>query len=217
MNRLFALLGSTTATAKAVVMGVILLAGSASFAEPAHAATAYYVRVTDVYARNYAREYAMGRLYTDQRIDIQYIDSNGWGYGYAYGYVNRCVWVQYSYYSKVNFWTNGTTVSNKCRDFPKTISTSEFTNGEIWKDPYANDGKPHRLTYNSHRWDNWAWSSAWGNHRYRGIAYAGEVWRIRYTTKDGAGVMARGPCWWDSPAKNWRCPSDWQFIQRGTL
>lgn len=215
MNRIFALPGSITATAKAVVMGVILLAGSASFAEPAHAAKAYYVKVQDVYARPRPQSYAMGRLYTDQRIDIQYVDSNGWGYGYAYGYVNRCVWVQYSYYGNVNFWTNGTTVSNKCRTTNIYLSNSEFTNGEIWNNSSGTDGVVHRIARDTYAWDNWAWGQRWGNHYYRGVSPAGSYWKIRYTTNDGVGVMAR-PCYFGSDGKL-SCVRDWYFIQRSAL
>ncbi len=173
------------------------------------------MKAVDVYVRPKAGSYAMGRLYTDQRVDIQYIDSNGWAYGYAYGYVNRCVWVQYSYSRQVNFWTHGTTVSNKCRTTNRYLDNSEFTNGEIWSNSAGNDGIVHRIARDTHAWDNWAWGSAWGNHHYRGISPAGSYWKIRYTTNDGAGVMAR-PCYHDSTG-TLKCVSDWYFIQRSAL
>jgi len=99
MKRLLALL---PVKPQAVIFGVALIAGLLSISQTANAATAYYVSATDVYARSKPQAYAMGRLYnhtnTSQgRMDIQYVDSNGWAYGYAYGYVNRCVWAQYSY------------------------------------------------------------------------------------------------------------------------
>ena len=126
------------------------------FFQTTQAATAYYVSAQDVYARSKPQSYAMGRLYnhTDTgqgRIDIQYVDSNGWGYGYAYGYVNRCVWVQYSYrdgagVSRTNFRTNGTTVSDKCRTTNMYLDTSEFTNGEIFMNSTNTDGVIVTLT-----------------------------------------------------------------------
>jgi hypothetical protein len=215
MKRIFAAVTTTGSRARAAVLGTFLLAGLASFAEPAQAATAYYVKVEDVYARPRPQSYAMGRLYTDQRIDIQYIDSNGWGYGYAYGYVNRCVWVQYSYYGNVNFWTHGTTVSNKCRTTNMYLDDREFTNGEIWCNSDCTDGVVHRMAKDTHAWDNWAWGQGWGNHYYRGVSSAGSYWKIRYTTNDGVGVMAR-PCYFDSTG-TLKCARDWHFILRSAL
>jgi hypothetical protein len=204
-----------TAATRAILLGLLVLGGLTGVAQPAHAAKAYYVKVQDVYVRAKPQSYAMGRLYTDQRIDIQYVDSNGWGYGYAYGYVNRCVWVQYSYYSNVNFWTNGTTVSNKCRTTNMYLSTGEYSNGEIWTNSAGTDGVVHRISRDTYAWDNWAWGSGWGNHYYRGVSPAGSYWKIRYTTNDGVGVMAR-PCYFGSDGVL-RCASDWYFIQRSAL
>lgn len=183
---------------------------------PAAAATAYYVSVVDVYARAKPQSYAMGRLYTDERMDIQYVDSNGWAYGYAYGAVQRCVWAQYSTTSSRNFWTHGTTVTDKCRNTDRYLTNAEFTNGEIWTNAAGTDGVVHRLSRDSHAWDNWQWNGgAWGNPVYRGVAPAGSEWKIRYTTRDGAGVMAR-PCSRDA-AGTLTCQSDWHFIQRSSL
>ncbi|MGH8081944.1 MAG: hypothetical protein ACREP7_15320 [Lysobacter sp.] len=190
----------------------VLLALSA---QTAGAATAYYVNRVDVYARAKPQSYAMGRLYTDDRMDVQYVDSNGWAYGYAYGYVNRCVWAQYSNHSEVNFRTNGTAVANRCRTSNMYLSDSEFSNGEIWTNSAGTDGVTHTLSQASHMWDNWVWGGAWGNHVYRGVAAAGSVWKIRYTTNDGVGVMAR-PCVTNS-AGTLECLSDWYFIQRSSL
>lgn len=196
-------------------LGAFLLAALLCSSEAAHAATAYYVSANDVYVRSKPQSYAMGRLYKDQRIDIQYVDSNGWGYGYAYGYVNRCVWVQYSYYSTVNFWTHGTTVSTKCRTTNMYLDESEFTNGEIWSNSTGTDGVVHRIAKDTYAWDNWAWGQGWGNHYYRGISGAGSYWKIRYTTNDGVGVMAR-PCYFDSTG-TLKCLRDWMFILRAAL
>lgn len=181
----------------------------------AHAATAQYVSAVDVYARSQPQSYAMGRLYTNERMDIQYIDSNGWAYGYAYGNVNRCVWAQFynKDSQKNNFWTHGTSVSDKCRTTNMYLYQQEFTNGEIWGN---NDGEFHFLSHDTYMWDNWVWGGAWGNHHYRGVAKQGSLWKIRYTTYDGAGVMAR-PCNWTGDWKTVTCASDWIFIQRGTL
>lgn len=193
---------------KSLLQGMTLLA-ALMIAQTASAATAYYVNATDIYVRSHAGGYAMGRIYRDQRMDIQYIDSNGWAYGYAYGYVNRCVWAQYQENGNVRFWTHGTAVSNKCRTTNMYLDHPEFTNGEIWG---TNDGVMIRIARDTHMWDNWAWGQAWGNHNYRGVSPAGSYWKIRYTTNDGAGVMAR-PC----NATATECYSDWMFIQRSAF
>ncbi|WP_394843546.1 hypothetical protein LZC95_41670 [Pendulispora brunnea] len=169
------------------------------WANPAHAETRHTVTAQDVYVRSAAGSYAMGRLYNGQTFDVQYTDSNGWSYGYAYGYVNRCVWVQRSALSS----SQGDGVHN-CRTSPKNLYDYEFTNGEIWGS--ASDGMEYILPRDTYMWDNWSWGNAWGNHNYRGIAPAGSCFKIRYTTNDGGGVMAR-PCG----------VSDWFFIQRGAL
>lgn len=211
---------------KTAIFGAALLAGLLLFAQTSNAATAYYVSATDVYARSKPQSYAMGRLYnqTDTgqgRIDIQYVDSNGWGYGYAYGYVNRCVWVQYSYrdsagVSRSNFRTNGTTVSDKCRTTNIYLDTSEFTNGEIFMNSTNTDGVIITIARDTNAWDNWRWDgAATGNSFYRGVSPAGSKWKIRYTTKDGAGVMAR-PCSYDA-AGSLSCSSDWHFIERSSF
>lgn len=201
------------------------MAGLLSFSQTADAATAYYVDATDVYVRSKPQSYAMGRLYnqtnTSQgRMDIQYVDSNGWAYGYAYGYVNRCVWAQYSYRRAdgsyaVNFRTNGTTVSDKCRTSNIYLDTSEFTNGEIFMNSTNTDGVLITLPRATNMWDNWNWNGAWGNQVYRGVAAAGSIWKIRYTTKDGVGVMAR-PCVTRGTGAI-ECLSDWYFIQRSAF
>jgi hypothetical protein len=174
----------------------------------ANAATAYYVKSNSVYVRSYPGGYAMGRLYINQRIDIQDIDSNGWAYGYAYGHVNRCVWVQFQQHGVTNFWTHGTTVSNRCRTSNRYLDMSEFTNGQIWG---SGDGAFYVLPRATHMWDNWVWGGRWGNHSYRGVSPAGSLWKIRYTTNDGGGVMAR-------PCKDYgTCYDDWMFIQRSSI
>ena len=209
-----------------VVFTAVLFIGWLASLQSANAATAYYVSAQDVYARSKPQSYAMGRLYnhTDTgqgRIDIQYVDANGWGYGYAYGYVNRCVWVQYSYrddagVSRTNFRTNGTTVSNKCRTTNIYLDTSEFTNGEIFMNSNNTDGVIVTTARDTNAWDNWRWDgTATGNSVYRGVSPAGSKWKVRYTTKDGAGVMAR-PCSYDA-AGSLSCASDWHFIQRSSF
>lgn len=215
-------------TAKTILFGVVLIIGLLGFSRDINATTAYYVSANDVYARAKPQSYAMGRLYnhtnTNQgRMDIQYVDSNGWAYGYAYGYVNRCVWAQYSYRRSdgsygVNFRTNGTTVSTKCRTTNIYLETSEFSNGEIWMNSDNTDGVVHKIARDTYMWDNWLWGGGWGNNFYRGIAPAGSHWKIRYTTNDGVGVMAR-PCATDANGNvvpN-SCSSDWFFIQRSSL
>jgi hypothetical protein len=177
----------------------------------AHAATAYYVSATDIYARAAPQSYAMGRLYTNERMDIQYVDSNGWAYGFAYGSVQRCVWMQYSEGSTVRFWTHGTGVSDKCRNTDRYLHPWEFNNGEVWSTPSGTDGVMIQIARDTHMWDNWVWGGAWGNHNYRGVSPAGSFWRIRYTTYDGGGVMAR-PC-----TPQGTCYSDWLFIQRSAF
>ncbi len=226
MKRIPAETGAKALRSKTVIYSAILVAVICVFSHTTRAATAYYVSATDVYARSKPQSYAMGRLYnhtnTGQgRMDIQYVDSNGWAYGYAYGYVNRCVWAQYSYrddagVSRTNFRTNGTTVSDKCRTTNMYLDTSEFTNGEIFMNSTNTDGVIVTLASDTNAWDNWRWDgSATGNSLYRGVSAAGSKWKVRYTTKDGAGVMAR-PCSYDA-AGSLSCASDWHFIQRSSF
>lgn len=219
MKKLRALMSKKAFTVIAVLVGAV------SFAQPVAAATAYYATATDVYVRPRPQSYAMGRLYnhtnTSQgRMDVQYVDSNGWAYGYAYGYVNRCVWAQYSYrddagVSRTNFRTNGTTVSNKCRTTNIYLENSEFTSGEIWSNASGTDGEIRTITRESQTWDNWSWGNRTGNNNYRGVTPAGSKWKLRYTTNDGAGVMAR-PCSTNSSGVL-SCASDWYFILRSAL
>lgn len=201
---------------KTVIFGAALLMGLLAFSQPAKATTAYYVSAVDVYARSKPQSYAMGRLYTNERMDIQYVDSNGWAYGYAYGNVNRCVWAQYSYYSNTNFYTHGTSVTTKCRTTNMYLDTSEFTNGEIFMNSTNTDGVIITLARDTNAWDNWQWNGgAWGNPMYRGVSPAGSKWKVRYTTKDGVGTMAR-PCSYDAGG-TLSCSSDWHFIQRSSF
>ncbi len=226
MKKLLKLLPTLALKPKAFILGVFLVAGLLGFFQTANAATAYYVDATDVYARSKPQSYAMGRLYnhtnTGQgRMDIQYVDSNGWAYGYAYGYVNRCVWAQYSYRRSdgsyaVNFRTNNTSVSDKCRTTNIYLDTSEFTNGEIFMNSTNTDGVVITLARDTYAWDNWLWNGgAWGNSYYRGVSAAGSKWKVRYTTKDGVGTMAR-PCYYDASGVL-ACTSDWYFIQRSSF
>jgi len=199
---------SRKAVSRMTLLAVLLLAQAAS------AATAYYVTAGDVYARSAPQAYSMGRLYFDERMDIQYIDSNGWAYGYAYGFVQRCVWVQYRYYSDPpRFRTHGTAVSDKCRNTDRYLYEWEYSNGEIWNRG-GTDGVFARLHSETPMWENWAWGQAWGNHHYKGNSPAGSLWKVRYTTYDGVGVMAR-PC---SEANGTvTCYSNWMFILRSSF
>jgi hypothetical protein len=180
----------------------VLAALVAVFAVPGSALAIdgrYAVKAVDVYVRSAPQSYAMGRLYNGQSMDIQYVDSNGWAYGFAYGYVNRCVWAMWSAFgSYIGARGNG------CRTSNMYLALSEFSDGTVWGS--GGDGAFHRISRNSEMWDNWAWSQAWGNHKYRGTAGAGTAFAIRYRTKDGQGVMARI---WDY--------SDWVFIQASSL
>jgi hypothetical protein len=197
---------------KTLILNLFLFAALTAFAPAAQAATAYYVRVRDVYVRSHAGGYAMGRLYTNQRMDIQYVDSDGWAYGYAYGHVNRCVWAQLRVPGGTNFWTHGTAVADRCRNTNRYLQPSEFTNGQVWG---STDGVVYTIPRATHMWDNWVWGGRWGNHSYRGVAPAGSVFKIRYTTNDGGGVMAR-PCTRNLDGSI-TCHSDWLFIQRSSL
>ena len=194
---------------KTAILSLALLAGLATFTQVTKAATAYYVNRTDVYVRSHAQGYIMGRLYRGERMDIEYIDSNGWAYGYAYGYVNRCVWAQYREYSNPpNFRTHGTTVGNRCPGYKVPVN---FTNGTIWRNSNGDDGMEYRLPRATEIWDNWSWGARWGNSNHRGTAPAGSLWRIRYTTNDGGGVMAH-PCRGHND-----CSQDWVFILRSSI
>lgn len=198
---------------KTTILGLALLAGLAALAPNAQAATAYYVRVNDVFVRSHAGGFAMGKLYTNQRMDIQYVDPDGHAYGYAYGYVNRCVWAQFTVHGSANFRTHGTRVADRCRNTGRYLQPSEFTNGEIWG---SNDGMLYTIRGDTHMWDNWVWGGRWGNHNYRGVAPAGSVFKIRYTTNDGVGVMARR-CTRNAGGSITCHPHDWLFIQRSSL
>src|SRR4051812_45445670 len=83
----------------------------------------YRVRVSavDLYVRCRAGSYLFGRLYNGNAFDVQYVDSNNWCYGYAYGYVNRCGWTQRGYTYMVNEGAN-----TYCRSSPMNIADSEF-------------------------------------------------------------------------------------------
>jgi hypothetical protein len=197
---------------RSFVPGMALLAGLL-LTHAASASTAYYVSATDVYVRSHAEGYAMGRLYSGERMDILHVNSNGWAFGYAHGNVNRCVWVQYSTKTAVNFWTHGTVVGDPCGTQPRNLQESEFTNGELWGRG-TNDGVFQRLARDTETWDNWVWGGRWGNNLYRGVSRAGSLWKIRYTTVDGGGVMAR-PC--TEAGGNVSCSSDWYFIQRSAF
>jgi hypothetical protein len=192
------------------IFGAFLVAGLLSFSQIANAATPYYVSGTDVYARARAGGHAIGRLYKNQRMDIQYIDREGYAYGYIYGYVNRCGWAQLRAYNTTYFWTNGATVSNSCRSTNMYLDSSEYTNGETWSDSSGTDGMLYTLPRGTYVWDNWSWHSRWGNYNYRGYAPAGSRFKIRYTTNDGGGVMARS-------CTSTGCSSDWVFIQRSSI
>lgn len=205
----------TRGIARPQLLFPILFGCLAELLEPTAAcgATAYYVTATDVYVRSHAQGYAMGRLYTGDRMDIVRIDSNGWAFGFAKGHVNRCVWAQYrDQHGNIHFRTHGTQVSDHgCK--VRKIPTEEFTNGTIWGD---SDGVYHSLAGSTDMWDNWLWGRGRGAERYRGQAPAGSLWKIRYTTKDGRGVMAR-PCKWTGDWSTTRCKSDWVFIERLSL
>jgi len=198
---------------KTAILAAALFAELVALSREANAATAYYVTASSVYARSQPGEYTMGRLYYDQRMDVQHIDAYGWAYGYAYGHVNRCVWAQFREHANTYFRTHGTTVSDKCRNTNRYLSQSEFTNGEIWGRG-TNDGVFYTLPRATYMWDNWVWGGRWGNHSYRGVSPAGSLWKIRYTTNDGAGVMAR-PC--SQNAGGITCYHDWMFIQRSSI
>lgn len=219
MKKILTSLVTVTLKSRAMIRVAILIAGLLSFYQVADAATkAYYVKQgSEVFARSAPGKYVMGRLYPSDRMDIQYVDPHGWAYGYAYGNVNRCVWAQYTHYGAAHFQTNNTIVSTKCRTENKELDTSEFTNGEIWTDPVAaaaggGDGVVMFLSKGTHMWDNWSWNSAWGNHKYKGYAPAGSRFKIRYTTKDGVGLMAR-------LCEPTTCKTDtgWVFIQRTAI
>ncbi|HEX8136783.1 MAG TPA: hypothetical protein VF544_04255 [Pyrinomonadaceae bacterium] len=198
---------------KSAIINLALLAGLAILTPTAQAAKAYYVRVNDVLVRSQPGEFAMGRLYTSQRMDIQYVDPDGHAYGFAYGHVNRCVWAQFIVHGSQNFWTHGTQVADRCRNTGKYLQPSEFTNGEVWG---TTDGLYYTIRRDTYMWDNWLWGRRWGNHSYRGVAPAGSVFKIRYTTNDGVGVMARR-CSRNLDGSVICYPHDWLFIQRSAL
>ena len=200
---------------KTAILNLALFAGLAILAPTTQAATAYYVRVNDVMVRSQPGEFAMGRLYTNQRMDIQYVDPNGWAYGYAYGHVNRCVWAQFTVHGSANFWTHGAQVADRCRNTGKYLQPSEFTNGEIWNSG-SGDGFIYTIPRATHMWDNWVWGGRWGNANHRGVAPAGSVFKIRYTTNDGVGVMVRR-CTRNLDGSITCHPHDWLFIQRSSL
>ena len=210
MRRIFATL-STAFKPTALVYAAILFAGTLSFFQNANAATAYYVSGTYVYARARAGGHATGRLYKDERMDIQYIDPEGWAYGFLAGNMGRCGWAQFRENGSTKFWTNNTTVPNRCRTTNIYLDLLEYSNGEVWNDSKgADDGVVFTLPRETHMWDNWQPNKRWGYHAYRGKKPAGSRFKVRYTTSDGGGVMAR---FCDSSG----CDTGWVFIQRSAL
>lgn len=195
-----------------IIYAAILFAGLLSFFQNANAATAYNVSSTDVYARARAGGHATGRLYKYDRMDIQYIDREGWAYGFLGGYINRCGWAQFSENGNVKFTTTYITVPNRCRSTNMYLDLFEYSNGEVWNDSSGTDGVVVTLPRETHMWDNWEPNKRWGYHKYRGTKPAGSRFKIRYTTGDGGGVMAR---FCDSAD----CVTEvgWVFIQRSAF
>jgi hypothetical protein len=152
----------------------------------------YQVTASSVYARPRPGSYTMGRLYTGNTMDIQYVDSNNWAYGYAFGYVNRCVWAQWSSAAGGNFGARIGNRVNGCRTTNMYLDNSEFiadSGTAIWGS--ESDGQYHRLARQSSFWDNWDWAGNWGNHNYRGELYPGAEVMLRYRTRGGGGMMVR--------------------------
>lgn len=150
------------------------------------ASATYRVRVsaTDLYARCRAGSYLFGRLYNGNAFDVQYVDSNNWCYGYAYGYVNRCGWTQRGYTYMVNEGAN-----TYCRSSPMNIADSEF----MGAGPYGGccDGELINIGCGAYVWDNWIESSHWGNNNYRGYWGAGTPFYRRWVTKDMRATWGR--------------------------
>lgn len=211
MKRILATWMTLTFKLKTAICASILMTLMLSFSQTVNAATPYYA-LRDVYARSHSGGYTIGRLYTNQRMDIQYIDSAGYAYGQIYGYVNKCGWAQFRDSNGNTFRTNGTTVPDKCRTTNKYLEISEFSNGEIWTDSIGNnDGIVVTLPRGTYMWDNWSWNMRWGNYNYVGYAPAGSRFKVRYTTNDGGGIMAR----YCNPGGG--CDTGWVFIQRSAL
>ncbi|WP_210491253.1 hypothetical protein [Patulibacter sp. SYSU D01012] len=82
------LTGATAALAVTLAIPVAVFAGGLGFNR---------VTAVDVYVRASPQGLYMGRLYKGEHFNAQYISPGGWGWGYAYGGVNRCVWVDMSY------------------------------------------------------------------------------------------------------------------------
>jgi hypothetical protein len=152
----------------------------------------YQVTAVNLYVRARPGSYVMGRLYTGNTMDIQYVDSNSWAYGYAFGHVNRCVWAQWANASGGNFGGRLGNRVNGCRTTNMYLDDSEFisNNGaDIWGS--ASDGQSVNIARQSSYWDNWDWNANTGASTYRGELPAGYNVLIRYRTRGGGGMMCR--------------------------
>ena len=155
----------------------------------------------DLVVRVDPKSYAIGRLHKGEGFDLHSVDANGWAWGFAYGDVNRCVWVQFHVTGDdgtnggdytVNFDVENPEPHNdQCKD-PHRLPNEEWTNGTI-NDPDAEDGTEISLNgcAEPHHWDNWDREKATGVPPSRGLLDPNGVVRWRYVTPDGQGVMSR--------------------------
>ena len=154
----------------------------------------YTVTAENLMVRSKAQSYAMGRLVKGQAMDIHYGDDNGWAYGFAYGDVNRCVWVQFSVTDDKGATTTYFDVTQhdehkkQCDEEHKNIEPEEFTqrtNGD------PNSGSSTKINACGHadHWNNWNWNEKTGVPASRGLLPEGTGVEWRYITIDGAGAM----------------------------
>ena len=55
------------------------------------------VTATDLQVRKSPQGVYYGMLHSGDHFNVQYISPNGWGWGFAYGAVNKCSWTDVSY------------------------------------------------------------------------------------------------------------------------
>lgn len=182
-----------TTVAAAVGLSLALPAGSAAVSGR------YEVGADSLYVRRAAQSYAIGTLYGkgpqspsgNQSMDVQYVDDNGWAYGFAYGNVNRCGWAQWAHLRNNRIGSRGQTCpGGGGRDgMARNLEISEFTNGEV-TDPADEDGEPARVNNCGNPFPHGNYSPSGGYKNYYGGALSGTV-NFRYTTTDGKAAMIK--------------------------
>jgi len=173
-------------------------------AQPIEGVTRMRVSVDDVLVRSGPQSFALGRLYRGEAFDVSYRDSNGWMWGYAWGHVNGCAWVQLAVGSNApNFDAAPAPPAGHARSCGthRQFAAGDFSAGDA--DVNAIDGQTLNVTCASFEtWGNWNHSGP--QHRSHGSRSDQSV-RLRYTVRGGGGAMVR------------LGPGEWLFMRRECL